>query len=161
MTDGYEAVRIEGSTLLDAQRDLAAATKRTLALVAADVRTGLAETVGVGAVLDQAERSSIIIGLPASHSDADTGYLARAIDMENVEAWCDEQGRIHVGIGPWYSTKDVDQVVLSITKVVHVLLGLHATDGQQIGDGDRRSLWQRLLTAASEIAALQKSSNGR
>ncbi len=46
--------------------------------------------------------------------------------MENVEAWCDENRYVHAAIGPWYSTKDVDQVVLSITKVVHVKLGLHA-----------------------------------
>ncbi len=159
MIGGNGVARVEGSTLLDAQRDLAAVTNRVLASVAADVRTGLAETVGVRAALDLSERASVIIDLPSTHGDFQPDYIARAIDMENVEAWCDEANRVHVALCPWYSTKDVDQVVLAITKVVHVLLGLHATDAQQTGADDRSSLWRRLLTGAAEIAALQKSAN--
>lgn len=57
----------------------------------------------------------------------DGALIAHAIDLENVEAWFDSAGRVRVAIGPWYTTKDVDQVVLAITKVTHVLLGLHAS----------------------------------
>lgn len=82
----------------------------------------------------------------------DTELISRAIDLENVEAWLGEDGRVHVGIGPWYSTKDVDQMVLSITKVVHVMLGLHASDVQPRPKGLR----QRLLSAVAEVLAAQK-----
>jgi hypothetical protein len=94
-----------------------------LAAVANDVRLGLLETVGVPAQWHEAERASVVLTLP---QDTDTHFIAHAIDLENVEAWCDDQARVHAAIGPWYTTKDVDQVVLSITKVTHVLLGLHA-----------------------------------
>ena len=86
-------------------------------------------------------------------------HIARAIDAENVEAWCDERGRVHVAISPWYSTKDVDQVVLSVTKVVHVLLGLHAADATQTTEG--AVFWRRWLSVAMEIAALQKQQSRR
>lgn len=100
-----------------------------LAAVANDVRLGLQETVGIDAKWVEGERASVVISLPEG---TDTHFIARAIDLENVEAWCDEHNQVHVAIGPWYSTKDVDQVVLSITKVVHVLLGLHATDNRHL-----------------------------
>lgn len=117
-----------GSMVPWAQTQLFNATRQALAAVAMDVANGLAETVGIRCAWDTElradERSSVIIELPPS---ADPEYIARAIDLENVEAWCDENRSVHAGIGPWYSIKDVDQVVLSITKVVHVKLGLHAT----------------------------------
>lgn len=157
MTKDYNAVPVEGSTLNDAQRRLAEATRKALAAVAADVRAGLAETVGVGATLNKGERTSVVLDLPALPEEINSEYIANSIDVENVEAWCDERGQVHVAIGPWYTTKDVDQVVLSITKVAHVLLGLHASDLQD--EGAQSSLWRRLLTAATEIAALQKRYN--
>ena len=117
-----------GSMLPWAQTQMFNATQQALAAVAQDVANGLAETVGLrcawGTELKADERCSVVIDLPAT---ADPEYIARAIDLENVEAWCDESRYVHVAIGPWYSTKDVDQVVLSITKVIHVKLGLHAT----------------------------------
>ena len=113
-----------GSTVAWAQMRLWEATRMALAAVANDVRLGLQETVGIIAEWAEGERASVKITLPEG---TDTQLIARAIDLENVEAWCDENDQVHVAIGPWYSTKDVDQVVLSITKVVHVLLGLHAT----------------------------------
>lgn len=100
-----------------------------LASVANDVRLGLQETVGIAAQWSEGERASVVITLPEG---TDSQFIAHAIDLENVEAWCDEYNRVHVAIGPWYSTKDVDQVVLSITKVVHVLLGLHAADNRHL-----------------------------
>jgi hypothetical protein len=116
-----------GSMVPWAQTQLFNATQQALAAVAQDVANGLAETVGIrcawGTEMKAEERCSVVLELPAS---ADPEYLARAIDLENVEAWCDENRYVHVGIGPWHSIKDVDQVVLSITKVVHVKLGLHA-----------------------------------
>lgn len=112
-----------GSKVAWAQKRLVDAAQMALACVANDVQIGLQETVGIHAQLAQGERASVIITLPVG---TDTNYIAQAIDLENVEAWCDENGQVHAAIGPWYTTKDVDQVVLSITKVVHVLLGLHA-----------------------------------
>ena len=115
-----------GSMVPWAQAQLFHATQQALAGVAQDVANGLAETVGIrcawGTELKAGGRCSVVIELPTS---ADPEYIARAIDLENVEAWHTD-GRVHVAIGPWYSIKDVDQVVLCITKVVHVLLGLHA-----------------------------------
>ena len=114
-----------GSTVAWAQMRLLEATRMALAAVANDVRLGLQETVGIAAEWAEGERASVVITLPEG---TDTQFIARAIDLENVEAWCGEHNRVHVAIGPWYSTKDVDQVVLSTTKVVHVLLGLHASN---------------------------------
>ncbi|MGH9841769.1 MAG: hypothetical protein ACREEM_23695 [Blastocatellia bacterium] len=120
-----------GSMLPWAQTQMFNATQQALAAVAQDVANGLAETVGIrcvwGTELRADERCSVVIELPPG---ADPEYVARAIDMENVEAWCDENRYVHVAIGPWCSTRDVDQVVLSITKVVHVKLGLHAMPKQ-------------------------------
>lgn len=110
-----------------AQTQLAQATQQALAAVANDVANGIKETVGLSSKwgIESAEndRCSVIIELP---DEADPEFIAKAIDLENVEAWCDENNKVHVAIGPWYSTKDIDQVVLSVTKVVHILLGMHA-----------------------------------
>jgi hypothetical protein len=121
-----------GSMVPWAQAQLFHATRQALAAVAQDVAKGLAETVGLRCAWDTRlvaeERCSVILELPP---EAEPEYIARAIDMENVEAWCAENRAVHVAIGPWYSVKDVDQVVLSITKVTHVKLGLHASDKQR------------------------------
>lgn len=119
----------EGSTVAWAQVRLQEATRMALAAVANDVRLGLQETVGIAAQWSEGERASVVITLPEG---TDSHFIARAIDLENVEAWCDDQNQVHAAIGPWYTTKDVDQVVLSITKVVHVLLGLHAADKRHL-----------------------------
>lgn len=116
-----------GSMVPWAQTQLFQATQLALSAVAKDIAQGLAETVGIrcewATELKADEPCSVVIELPEG---TDTQYIARAIDLENVEAWCDDNGYVHVAIGPWFSVKDVDQTVLSITKVVHVLLGLHA-----------------------------------
>lgn len=117
----------EGSMVPWAQQHLREATDMALAAVASDVRAGLSETVGVCAEWFTGHapegRASVVLTLPEGTS---ARRIALAIDLENVEAWCDEEGCVHVAIGPWYTTKDTDQVVLSVTKVTHVLLGLHA-----------------------------------
>jgi hypothetical protein len=110
-----------------AQQRLREATDTALAVIARDVQAGLSETVGVRAEwfigYNPEGRASVVLTLPEG---TNARRIALAIDLENVEAWCDEEGRVHVTIGPWYTTKDTDQVVLSVTKVTHVLLGLHA-----------------------------------
>ena len=150
---GKASTAPEGSNVPDAQRQLLAATRATLSAISSDVRTGLLETVGIESKLTEGERASIVIELP---SGTDTESVARAIDMENVEAWCDEEGRVHVAISPWYSTKDVDQTVLSIIKVVHVLLGLHADDTQQSTQKRPKGLVQKFLASFVEIMLIQK-----
>ena len=139
----------EDSRVPQAQKRLLEATRKALIAVAADVKAGLLETVGVSSYLVEAERSSVVIELPPG---TDTERIARAIDMENVEAWRDDEGRVHIGIGPWYSTKDIDQAVLSIIKVVHVMLGLHASDSPPPPKG----LLQKILTSMAEVIAVQK-----
>jgi hypothetical protein len=127
-----------GSMVPWAQSQLFNATRQTLAAVSQDIANGLAETVGLrcawGTELEPDARCSVVVELPAG---TDAEYIARAVDLENVEAWCDEQKALHVAIGPWYSIKDVDQVVLSITKVVHVKLGLHAVPKQRAQAGSQ------------------------
>ena len=122
----YSTEKPVGSIVPWAQTQLAQATQQALAAVANDVVKGLLETVGMrsqwGAEDSENSKCSVVLELPA---EADPEFIARAIDLENVETWCDENNKVHVAIGPWYSTKDVDQVVLSVTKVVHVLLGMH------------------------------------
>lgn len=123
----YSTEKPAGSIVPWAQAQLAQATQQALAAVAQDVVSGLQETVGLcsrwGAESVEDAKCSVILVLPP---EADPHYIAKAIDLENVEAWCDENHQVHVAIGPWFSTKDVDQVVLSVTKVIHVLLGMHA-----------------------------------
>ena len=136
----------EGSKVAWAQMRLLESVRMALATVANDVRMGLAETVGVPAERVEGEVASVRLTLPP---DVDAALIAQAIDIENVEAWCGEDGQVHVAIGPWYSTKDVDQVVLTTTKVVHVLLGLHAPPPKQ-------NFLQRILSSATEVMKIQQ-----
>jgi hypothetical protein len=138
----------EGSFVLKGQRKLFASTERVLNLIANDVRGGLLETVGVESSLVIDDRSSMALALP---KDANTQKVAEAIDLENVESWCGGDDRVHIAIHPWYSTKDVDQTVLSATKVIHVLLGLHAESTES-----EISLIQKIKVSLAEIFNLQK-----
>lgn len=132
------------------QKNLLTATEEVLRSIAADVRGGLLETVGIESELStDGGRCSMILELP---ENADPEQIARAIDAENVEAWLDETGRVHVAVNPWYSTKDVDQTVLSTIKVIHVLLGIHATDTEA-----PKTFKQKLIKSISEIMELQKT----
>lgn len=144
-----------GSSVLKNQRALIAAARETLEAIAADVRAGLLETVGVGSRLIVGERCSVALELPAG---ADVELIARAIDQENVEAWTDETNVVHVGINPWYSTKDVDQTVLSTIKVIHVLLGIHACDFAPEAPQNRL---QKLLTALTDVLQAQKNAKAK
>jgi hypothetical protein len=120
-----------------------------LTAIAKDVRIGLLETVGVESSLSlDGERCSVILELPEG---TDTELVARAIDLENVEAWSDNAGKVRIGINPWYSTKDVDQTVLCTIKVIHVLLGIHASDQMQ-----PKTFKQKLLSSIADIMAAQK-----
>ncbi len=140
----------ENSSVPQNQKKLLAATREVLTAIAKDVRVGLLETVGVESSLSlDDERCSVILDLPAG---TDTELVARAIDLENVEAWRDESGKVHVGINPWHSTKDVDQTVLCTIKVIHVLLGIHATDAAQ-----PKTFKQKILSSVADIMAAQKS----
>lgn len=126
-----------------------AATFNVLKEIANDVSEGLLETVGV-----QSEFSidrgcaSVLLKLP---SGADTVMIAHAIALENADAWCDEGGRLHLGINPWFSTKDIDQTVLCAIKVIHVLLGLHA-----VPEVKASALKQRIIRSISEILQIQQ-----
>lgn len=140
----------EGSRVPQNQQDLIKATEAVLEAIAADVRGGLLETVGVESRFSSDDgRSAIILDLPEG---ADNELIARAIDAENVEAWTDADGRVRVGINPWYSTKDVDQTVLSTVKIIHVMLGLHASDAKQ-----PKTFKQKLLKSIRDIMEIQKS----
>ena len=143
-----EASAPENSKVLQNQKQLMKAARMTLEAVYADVRTGLLETVGIDCELNVDERCSVVLNLPAG---ADTETIARAIDLENIEAWLDESGSVHVAISPWLSTKEVDQTVLSPVKVVHVLLGIHASDSRE-----RKTFSQKIFGAVAEIISLQK-----
>ncbi len=124
------------------------ATEAAINAVFADVRQGLCETVGVECILEIDERCSVILNLPGG---TDIEQIARAIDLENIEAWRDETGRVHIGLSPWFSTKDVDQTVLSAVKVIHVLLGIHATD-----NAAPPTFGQKIFGAVAEIMSIQK-----
>jgi hypothetical protein len=144
----------ENSTVPQSQKKMLATTREVLTAIAKDVRVGLLETVGVESSLSlDNERCSMVLELPAG---TDTELVARAIDLENVEAWRDDAGKVRVGINPWYSTKDVDQTVLSTVKVIHVLLGIHATDAMQ-----PKTFKQKLLSSVADIMAAQKSAAKR
>ena len=138
----------ENSQVLATQKQLIKTTLTTLEAVFEDVRGGLLETVGVDCVLSIAERSSVVLNL---FDGCDTEQIAQAIDLENIEAWQDENGRVHVGISPWLSTKDVDQTVLCTVKVIHVLLGIHAAD-----NAAPPSFGQKILSTVAEIMNIQK-----
>lgn len=139
-----------GSHVAERQRELLESTRNVLKAVAEDVRLGLLETVGLHSHPGQGEKCAIVLELPLG---TDAAQIAAAIDLENVEAWC-INGQVHVALGPWYTTKDVDQVVLSVTKVIHVLLGLHAAPVCEIPAA--KSLAQRVLAAATQVLTLQR-----
>ena len=138
----------ENSKVLAGQKQLIKATEAAIDAVFADVREGLRETVGVDCVLEIDERCSAILDLP---NGTDTEKIARAIDMENIEAWHDETKRVHLCLSPWFSAKDVDQTVLSSVKVIHVLLGIHAND-----NAAPPTFKQKLFGAVAEIMSIQK-----
>ena len=137
----------ENSQVLASQKQLMKTTLATLDAVFTDVRGGLLETVGVDGVLSITECCSIVLNLP---DGCDTEQIARAIDLENIEAWRDENERVHVGISPWLSTKDVDQTVLCAVKVIHVLLGIHAAD-----NAAPPTFGQKILSTVAEIMNIQ------
>ena len=142
----------EASIVPQKQYKMLAATREVVNTIAKEVRGGLLETVGIESALSFNDgKCSIVLQLP---TNADAELIARAIDAENVEAWCDENKRVHVGINPWNSTKDVDQTVLCTTKVVHVLLGIHASDTNA---AQPKTFAQKLLSAAAAIMTLQKN----
>lgn len=124
-------------------------TERVLKAIATDMRKGLLETVGVESRLSlENGKCSMILELPP---ETDTSRVAEAIDLENVEAWCDSDNQVNIAVNPWYSTKDVDQAVLCAIKVIHVLLGLHADDKSA-----PMSFKQKLLKSVSEIMQIQQ-----
>lgn len=140
----------DGSHVPQNQKRLMKAIQVVLESIAADVRGGLLETVGVESEFSADDGCcSMILELPEG---TNTELIARAIDAENVEAWRDDTGKVRVAVNPWYSTKDVDQTVLSAIKVIHVLLGMHANVKPQ-----PKTLKQKLLKSFSEIMEIQKS----
>lgn len=125
-------------------------TERVLNAIAKDMRDGLLETVGVESRLSLEEgKCSMVLKLPP---ETDMQRVAQAIDLENVEAWCDSKNNVNIAVNPWYSTKDVDQAVLCAIKVIHVMLGLHADD-----ESTPMSFKQKLFKLISEIMQIQQS----
>ena len=144
----------KGSRVLQKQSALIKATNEALTAIVKDVRGGLLETVGVESSFSiDNDRCSVILELP---DGTDTELIARAIDAENIETWRDGSEKVHVAISPWLSTKDVDQTVLCATKVIHVLLGLHAAD-----NASPKSLGQKIMTAIRDIMVAQQVSAKR
>lgn len=140
---------IKGSTVSQNQLKLIKAMNEVLKAMFQDIRQGLLETVGVESSLSlENDRSSVCLDLPEG---ADLELIARAIDAENVEAWCDENDKVHIAVNPWYDTKDIDQTVLSTVKVIHVLLGIHATDKAQPAN-----FKQKFLSSVLDVLAAQK-----
>ena len=140
----------EGSIVPQNQSKMMRAARDVLDSIAEDVRLGLLETVGVESALSLDDgRCAMILELPEG---ADAEYLARAIDAENVEAWTDANGKVRVGISPWYSTKDVDQTVLCTIKVIHVVLGIHAADAA----AQPKTLKEKLFASIAEIMRLEQ-----
>lgn len=94
------------------QEKLLASINYALAAVASDVRQELIETVGLESEwrTDDKDLASVVLHLPEK---VDANYVARAINLENLEAWLDEEKRLHIAISPFYTTKDVDQTVLA------------------------------------------------
>ena len=143
----------ENSRVLKRQKRLQTETQAVLEEIAADVRGGLLETVGVesGLAIDEDGRCAMILDLP---EDADAPTVAHAIDLENVEAWLDRKNKVRVGISPWLSTKDIDQTVLCAVKVIHVLLGIHASD-----NAAPQTFGQKMMAAVMDVMKAQKSEN--
>ncbi len=140
----------EGSTVLKDQEKMLRSSRDVLASMAKDIREGLLETVGVESTLSINDgRCSMVLSLP---DGSDTEKIARAIDLENIEAWRDASGNVHIAVAPWFSTKDVDQAVLSAVKVIHVMLGIHATDTAR-----PKTIKEKLLSSVMEVMQLQKS----
>ena len=140
----------ENSQVIRKQKILLSATQEALNEIVKDVRQGLLETIGAESSFSIDDgRCSIVLELP---ENTDTEKIAQAIDLENVEAWLDAENKVHLAISPWYSTKDVDQTVLSAVKVIHVLLGLHADASRQ-----KMTLKNKLLKSISEIMEIQKN----
>lgn len=134
--------------------ELTAETRGVLLTMAKDVREGLLETVGVESEFSFNDgRCSMILDLP---SETDTKMIAKAIARENADAWCDENGRVNLGINPDFSVKDVDQTVLCAIKVVHVLLGLHA-----VCEVKPKSFGQKILASIIEVMKIQKEVSGK
>jgi hypothetical protein len=137
----------KNSRVVRKQENLMRATRAALEAVAEDIRGGLLETVGVNSHFSIDDGCcSMVLKLP---ENTDTEKIARAIDMENIEAWCGAEGEVHLAVSPWYSTKDVDQTVLSAVKVIHVLLGIHAGDTVQ-----PKTFGQKLLSSVAEVMSL-------
>jgi hypothetical protein len=113
----------ENSMVPHMQDRLKFAIDSALAAVAADVRQGLLQIVGLESEwwTDDQELASVVVYLP---ENIDREYAWRAIEAENLEAWLDEEKRLHVAISPFYTTKDVDQTVLCVVKVVCQFTGL-------------------------------------
>lgn len=144
----------ENSKVIQKQQRLLKATQETLSEIVRDMREGLLETVGVDSSLAMdGGRCSVVLTLPAG---VDTETIAQAIDLENIEAWRDEFEKVHIGISPWYSTKDVDQAVLSAVKVIHVMLGIHAADMEA---AKPKTLGQKLLASFAEVMQIQKGAD--
>lgn len=114
-------MRPAGSMVPWAQERLCEATRQALAAVASDVRLGLLETIGIESEWVEDKPCSVKLHLPDVIAP---DYVARAVDLENVESWLDEQGCVRVAIGPWFTTKDVDQAILAVTKSCKDSLGL-------------------------------------
>ncbi len=141
----------EGSTVPQKQKKMLGATREVLTAAAKDVREGLLETVGVESALSLDDgRCSMVLDLP---ENADAEKIARAIDLENIEAWLDKQNKVRVAVSPWYSTKDVDQTVLSAVKVIHVMLGIHASD---LEAAKSKTLKQKLFASVMDVMLVQK-----
>ena len=125
-----------------------------LSAIADDMREGWLETVGAESRLStDGTRCSMILEL-APETDIET--VARAIDLENVEAWTDENGRVNVAISPLFSTKDTDQAVLGAIKVIHVMLGLHA-----VCEVKPKTFVQKILASIVEIMQVQQKAKRR
>lgn len=119
--------------------------------MAKDVRAGLIETVGIESDLSlEGEYCSIILNLPP---ETDTQMIAKAIALENADAWCDAKNRVNLGINPEFSVKDIDQTVLCAIKVIHVLLGIHA-----VCEIKPKSFGQKILSSIMEIMLTQQKS---
>lgn len=144
----------ENSTVPQKQQALIKSTLAVLEAIASDVRNGLLETVGVESVFSTDDgRCSMRLALPPA---TDTELIARAIDLENIESWLDAEKRVHIGISPWYSTKDVDQAVLCTIKVIHVLLGIHASD-----NAPPKSFGQKILASIADVMSAQKTAQSK
>jgi len=142
----------EGSTVPQRQKKMLGATNEVLTAVGKDVREGLLETVGIDSSLSLDDgRCSMVLHLPGN---ADAKKIAQTIDLENIEAWLDENNKVHIAVSPWYSTKDVDQTVLSAVKVIHVMLGVHASDMEAARP---KTLKEKLLLSVMEVLQIQKS----